>query len=92
MEQISSNNKSIVNEFICEVFLNLEYICMMGLSLKDWWLLRRANLTKAENAKFSSLVMLVIWSVWRERNSRVFEKDFKPINVLIFSIKDVLLL
>jgi hypothetical protein len=34
-----------------------------------------------------SLIMLITWSVWRERNSRVFEKVFKQINTLTDHIK-----
>jgi hypothetical protein len=48
---------------------------------------RRANLAKADNAKLNPLVMLVIWSVWRERNASVFDKKFNPMNVLIQQIK-----
>jgi hypothetical protein len=35
----------------------------------------------------NTLVMLLTWSIWRERNSRIFEKVFKTINILVENIK-----
>jgi hypothetical protein len=30
--------------------------------------------------------MLFTWSIWRERNSNIFEKEFKPINIHLLGI------
>ena len=60
---------------------------IMAIPLREWWSLRRTNLSKADKAKFNSLVLLVIWSAWRETNARIFDKVSKPINVLIDHIK-----
>jgi hypothetical protein len=35
----------------------------------------------------NSLVILITWSVWWERNTRVFDRCSKPINILIEQIK-----
>jgi len=44
--------------------------------------------TQGKNRKkLDSQVTLITWSVWRERNTRVFEKVTKPLNVLIDHIK-----
>jgi hypothetical protein len=50
---------------------------------------RGANdtLTGKGRKLLSTLVMLLTWSIWRQRNSRIFEKVFKPINILVENIK-----
>ncbi|TVU27005.1 hypothetical protein EJB05_29583, partial [Eragrostis curvula] len=35
-----------------------------------------------------SLIILIIWHIWRQRNDRVFERIEKPINQVITEIKD----
>jgi hypothetical protein len=37
--------------------------------------------------KINLLVMLFAWSIWKEINSRVFEKKFKPTNILLENTK-----
>jgi hypothetical protein len=32
--------------------------------------------------------MLTTWSIWKERNMRVFENSYKPIQIIIVQIKD----
>jgi hypothetical protein len=39
----------------------------------DWWLHRRASLPKALRRSFDSLVLLVSWCLWKERNCRTFD-------------------
>jgi hypothetical protein len=48
--------------------------------------LQWANLQQVRH-RLNSLVILVTWSVRWERNARVFERNFKPINILIDQIK-----
>jgi hypothetical protein len=40
--------------------------------LIDWWLRSRKLVTKARRKAFDSLVVLITWNLWLERNSRVF--------------------
>ena len=42
-------------------------------SLAVWQLATRKQVPKAHQKGFDSLVTLVCWSLWKERNSRVFE-------------------
>jgi hypothetical protein len=67
--------------------LNLEITPVMALPLRAWWIQSTSILPKDINAKFNSLVILITWSVWRERNARVFDRCSKPINILIEQIK-----
>jgi hypothetical protein len=39
------------------------------------------NLQSINRKKLNSLIILVSWSTWRQRNNRVFEKAYKPIDV-----------
>jgi hypothetical protein len=38
----------------------------------DWWLQCRTSLPSAWHAGFDSLVILVAWCLWKERNQRMF--------------------
>ena len=40
----------------------------------EWWLLSRKQLGKEIRKTFDSLVILVAWSIWKERNQRIFQK------------------
>jgi hypothetical protein len=67
---------------------NLQQITpVMDLPLRAWWIQSTSILPKDISAKFNSLVILITWSVWRERNARVFDRCSKPINILIEQIK-----
>ena len=38
----------------------------------EWWLLARSNFTRASKKAFDTLVVAVAWSLWKQRNARVF--------------------
>jgi hypothetical protein len=38
----------------------------------DWWTSSRKKIAKGSRGGFNSMVVLVWWTVWRERNNRVF--------------------
>ena len=40
--------------------------------LQDWWPTVRKRITKAYRKGFDSLVLLICWSIWKQRNGRVF--------------------
>ncbi|CAO2042950.1 unnamed protein product [Urochloa humidicola] len=42
------------------------------LQLLDWWLLLRAGQHNLKQKGLDSMVMLISWCVWKERNSRTF--------------------
>jgi len=39
-----------------------------------WWLRSRKRMRKASRKSFDSLVILVAWTLWKERNQRVFQR------------------
>jgi hypothetical protein len=40
-----------------------------------WWLQRRLLLDSVKRRGFDSLVLLVSWEVWKERNARIFRNE-----------------
>jgi hypothetical protein len=68
------------------------------LSLRNWnaakplgiWFgeLSALSKPKAKGGAVRSLVILVCWSLWRERNARIFEKVEKMLQRLVEEIKD----
>jgi hypothetical protein len=52
-----------------------------------WWKEARDTLHGESKAKMDSIVMLTTWTVWRERNGRVFDIIFKLIQIVIEQIK-----
>ena len=57
-------------------------------NLREWWVHTRGSFTGATRRKLDTVIVLVAWKVWRERNRRVFDKILKPTNVLIEHIKN----
>jgi hypothetical protein len=39
----------------------------------DWWFLARATFPQPLRRSFDSLVLLVSWCLWKERNQRTFD-------------------
>jgi hypothetical protein len=40
--------------------------------LEDWWLVARQRIQVRERSGFDARVMLTCWSIWKQRNARVF--------------------
>ena len=47
----------------------------MDATLTEWWAANRAMIPKERRKGFDSLALLIVWLLWRERNSRVFERS-----------------
>ena len=57
------------------------------VSVKDWW---SQNATKQTPSRrpLVSLMMLISWEIWKERNARVFRNTAVPVGVLVAKIKE----
>ena len=51
-------------------------------SIKEWWI-SVANLQGALRRSIASLIMLICWELWNERNARVF-RNFSTMPTVIF--------
>ncbi|KAF8699001.1 hypothetical protein HU200_034833 [Digitaria exilis] len=60
----------------------------MNVALVDWFheLAGSAIDTAAKGTR--SLAILIVWTVWCERNARIFNEQEKPIAKIIDDIKD----
>lgn len=45
-----------------------------SVRLPEWWLPNRKLIQRDTRKGFDSLVILVLWSIWKERNNRVFNR------------------
>jgi hypothetical protein len=54
----------------------------------DWWLSSRKQIRKELRKTFDSLVILIAWSIWKERNRRIFQKEKVTTNELVDLIID----
>jgi hypothetical protein len=52
----------------------------------DWWLLCRKRVIKQRLKGFDSLIVLVIWHLWLQRNSRVFHSGSMIVATLVQAI------
>jgi hypothetical protein len=41
-------------------------------TLEEWWLNTRSNLNKGTKKKLDTWVLLICWSIWKQRNARAF--------------------
>jgi hypothetical protein len=57
-------------------------------NLKDWILGIVGGLLRHSKEALTSLVLLVIWEIWRERNSRIFRHVCRSIPQILTDIQD----
>jgi hypothetical protein len=48
--------------------------------LDPWWLETRSSLDRRNKNRFDAWVMLICWSIWNQRNARVFGNLNKQCN------------
>ncbi|KAF7014167.1 hypothetical protein CFC21_028187 [Triticum aestivum] len=44
-------------------------------ALQEWWPDARRRLSKLARKGFDSIVLLIVWSLWIERNARTFDNS-----------------
>jgi hypothetical protein len=63
---------------------------LLGIgTLEDWWLGARGLWSGPKKKGFDTLVALITWEVWKERNARVFRGDARHVDQLLQHIKAV---
>jgi hypothetical protein len=55
----------------------------------EWWLAVRKRVTKAQRKAFDSMVLLIAWCVWLQRNTRVHNQAADPAIHVVESIGSV---
>ena len=50
-------------------------VSLDGSCLSDWWQNTRTAIPKPFKRSFDSLILLVSWKVWKERNRRTFDNN-----------------
>lgn len=58
------------------------------ISLVDWWSDARKKVPKSDRKYFDSLVILVCWLLWKERNRRTFDWKERTIEELLSLVAD----
>jgi hypothetical protein len=58
------------------------------VALIDWWPDARDRVPHQLRKGFDSLVFLTIWTLWKERNSRVFERYGETLRTICQRIFD----
>jgi hypothetical protein len=58
------------------------------MSLATWWCSAGKLVTKVRRKGFDAFVWLVAWSIWRERNRRVHDKEALILVALVSAILD----
>lgn len=62
------------------------------LGLTEWWMQARLRFRHCYRDNFDSVCMLVCWTVWKERNGRVFDQRSRIPEQLAEAIKEEVLL
>lgn len=57
-------------------------------NLAEWWIAARKNLPKEAHRCFDSLVVLFSWLLWKERNSRTFDRRVQTIQNVLARVAD----
>jgi hypothetical protein len=57
-----------------------------GIEIEEWWA-TLACVAKPNYKAIASIAMLVSWTIWNERNARVFNNKAAPMTVLLELIK-----
>ena len=57
-------------------------------SIVVWWMDTRLRVPSSRRGGFDSLVLLISWEVWKERNRRTFDGNCLSLSQLLQRIKD----
>ncbi|RCV25768.1 hypothetical protein SETIT_5G192200v2 [Setaria italica] len=57
-------------------------------TLADWWMKARRRVSKEDRKTFDSMIVLVTWCIWLERNARTFNSTERNVIQLIQGITE----
>ena len=64
-------------------------VSLDGSCLSDWWQNTRTAIPKPFKRSFDSLILLVSWKVWKERNRRTFDNIMRtPSQLFAFILEE----
>src|SRR4051812_16078814 len=59
-------------------------------STEEWWLMTRKRAPKSMRRDFDTVVILMHWTIWKGRNSRIFQQECSMANrVFELIIEDI---
>ncbi|KAJ1288236.1 hypothetical protein BS78_02G074900, partial [Paspalum vaginatum] len=68
--------------FRCLLRFGIQHVApsILDGSFGSWWREARKQVAKSLRKGFDSLVMLIAWCLWKERNNRIFRLEaFQPV-------------
>ena len=54
--------------------------------IAEWWLHQRRRLDGASRTLFDSLLLLIAWSLWKERNNRTFGRPTSSVHSVVQAV------
>jgi hypothetical protein len=57
-------------------------------TMTEWFTGLVAAATPSTRPGMRSMVTLTIWELWRERNNRIFRKEVRSVQQIVFTIQD----
>lgn len=81
----------LTRELWAHLLLQLGLLTLAPVTMEDvcsWWLRQRERFDASLKPAFDSLVLLVSWLVWKERNSRTFSRQPSGMRELFMKVKE----
>lgn len=58
----------------------------LGVDIASWWLSQRSRIVSSDRPLFDSVLLLVAWSLWKERNARVIGRPALNVNDVVRAV------
>ena len=81
-------SREIWFKILCKIRWERVTPSMLTFNFSSWWTDARKQIPKAGRRGFDSLVILVCWIIWKERNDRTFDRCVRMIDDALLHILD----